>query len=133
MKKKESFSIPAVGLSSLLVIFLACALLMLLLFIRLVYLMIWRSDYYGAKATDLHERERSIKAARGQIVDCRGVVIADNKTVCTVSVIHNQIEDKEEVISVLRKELDLTEEYVRDRIILEIKIIWRYSLWVKHL
>jgi len=99
-----------------LVIFLACAVLMLLLFIRLVYLMIWRSDYYGAKATDLHERERSIKAARGQIVDCRGVVIADNRTVCTVSVIHNQIENPEEVIAVLSRELGMPEETVRKRV-----------------
>ncbi len=99
-----------------LVIFLACAVLMLLLFIRLVYLMIWRSDYYGDKATDLHERERSIKAARGQIVDCRGVVIADNRTVCTVSVIHNQIENPEEVISVLSRELGMPEDTVRKRV-----------------
>ena len=97
-------------------IFLSCALLMLLLFIRLVYLMIWRSDYYGAKATDLHERERSIKAARGQIVDCRGVVIADNRTVCTVSVIHNQIENPEEVIAVLSRELGMPEDAVRKRV-----------------
>jgi len=82
----------------------------------LVYLMIWRSDYYGAKATDLHERERSIKAARGQIVDCRGVVIADNRTVCTVSVIHNQIENPEEVIAVLSRELGMPEETVRKRV-----------------
>lgn len=99
-----------------LVIFLGCTLLMLLLFIRLVYLMIWRSDYYGAKATDLHERERSIKAARGQIVDCRGVVIADNRTVCTVSVIHNQMEDPEEVITVLSRELGMPEDAVRKRV-----------------
>ncbi|MBR3825286.1 MAG: peptidoglycan glycosyltransferase [Lachnospiraceae bacterium] len=88
----------------------------MLLFFRLVYLMIWRSDYYGAKATDLHERERSIKAARGQIVDCNGVIIADNRTVCTVSVIHNQIEDPEEVIRVLSRELGVPEETVRKRV-----------------
>ncbi len=99
-----------------LVIFLACTGLLLLLFVRLVYLMIWRSDYYGAKATDLHERERSIKAARGQIVDCNGVIIADNRTVCTVSVIHNQIENPEEVIRVLSRELGMPEETVRKRV-----------------
>ncbi|MBR6666250.1 MAG: peptidoglycan glycosyltransferase [Lachnospiraceae bacterium] len=88
----------------------------MLLFVRLVYLMVWRSDYYGAKATDLHERERSIKAARGQIVDCNGVIIADNRTVCTVSVIHNQIENPEEVIRVLSRELGMPEETVRKRV-----------------
>lgn len=99
-----------------LVIFLACGGLLMLLFVRLVYLMVWRSDYYGAKATDLHERERSIKAARGQIVDCNGVIIADNRTVCTVSVIHNQIENPEEVIRVLSRELGMPEETVRKRV-----------------
>jgi len=99
-----------------LVIFLACGGLLMLLFVRLVYLMVWRSDYYGAKATDLHERERSIKAARGQIVDCNGVIIADNRTVCTVSVIHNQIENPEEVIRALSRELGMPEETVRKRV-----------------
>ncbi len=76
-----------------LVIFLGCSVLLLLLFGRLIYLMIWRADHYSQLATDLHERERSIKAARGRILDCNGKVLADNKTVCTISVIHNQIED----------------------------------------
>lgn len=99
-----------------LVIFLGCVLLMVLLFVRLVYLMVWRSDYYAQKAVDLHERERSIKAARGQIVDCNGTVIADNKTVCTISVIHNQIEEPEKVIAVLSEVLDISEETVRKRV-----------------
>ena len=78
--------------------------------------MIFESDYYTQKADELHERERSIKAARGRILDCNGNVIADNKTVCTISVIHSQIEDKEEVIAVLCRELGLSEEYVRARV-----------------
>jgi len=78
--------------------------------------MIWRADHYSQLATDLHERERSIKAARGRILDCNGKVLADNKTVCTISVIHNQIEDPEEVIRILCEELDLSEEYVRQRV-----------------
>ncbi|MCM1303651.1 MAG: penicillin-binding transpeptidase domain-containing protein [Lachnospiraceae bacterium] len=99
-----------------LVIFLGCAALLLLLFGRLVYLMIWQADHYSRLATDLHERERNIKAARGRILDCNGTVLADNKTVCTISVIHNQIEDPEEIIRILCQELDLSEEYVRQRV-----------------
>lgn len=83
---------------------------------RLVYLMVFQSEYYTQKAKELHERERTIKAARGRIIDANGEVLADNKTVCTISVIHNQIEDAEEVIAVLSKELDLSEEYVRKRV-----------------
>ena len=64
---------------------------------RLVYLMIFCSEYYGKKAEDLHERERNIKAARGEIVDCNGVVLAENKTVCTISVIHSQIKEPEKM------------------------------------
>ena len=97
-------------------VFFLCAAVLLFLFFRLVYLMVARADYYSAKATELHERERSIKAARGRIVDRNGTVIADNKTVCTISVIHNQIEDKEEVIAALCRELSLSEEYVRKRV-----------------
>lgn len=99
-----------------LVVFLGCVTLLFLLFGRLIYLMIWRADHYSQLATDLHERERSIKAARGRILDCNGTVLADNKTVCTISVIHNQIEDPEEIIRILCQELDLSEEYVRRRV-----------------
>lgn len=99
-----------------LVVFLGCVTLLLLLFGRLIYLMIWQADHYSQLATDLHERERSIKAARGRILDCNGTVLADNKTVCTISVIHNQIEDPEEIIRILCQELDLSEEYVRQRV-----------------
>lgn len=93
-----------------------CILALVALFFRLVYLMVWRAGDYAGMAQRLHERERSIKAARGRILDRNGTVIADNKTVCTVSVIHNQIEDAEEVIRVLSEILNLPEETVRKRV-----------------
>ena len=83
---------------------------------RLVYLMIFCSEYYGKKAEDLHERERNIKAARGEIVDCNGVVLAENKTVCTISVIHSQIKEPGKVIAMLAKELEMDEETIRKRV-----------------
>lgn len=88
----------------------------LFLFGRLVYLMVWRADYYSTLATQLHERERDIKAARGRILDRNGTVLADNKTVCTISVIYNQIEDPERVIQVLCDELGMSEESVRKKV-----------------
>ena len=100
----------------ILTIFLICAGVFLLLFGRLVYLCVWRAEHYSALATALHERERSIKAARGRILDRNGTVLADNRTVCTVSVIHNQLEDPEQVIEILSRELELTEDYVRKRV-----------------
>lgn len=93
-----------------------CLAMFIGLIARLVYLMVFQSEYYIQKAKELHERERSIKAARGRIIDANGEILADNKTVCTISVIHNQIEDKEQVIEVLSKELGLSEEYVRKRV-----------------
>lgn len=93
-----------------------CVAVLFALFGRLVYLMIWEADYYSQLATQLHERERSIKAARGRILDRNGTVIADNKTVCTVSVIHSQIREKERVIQVLCQELGLSREYVTARV-----------------
>lgn len=100
----------------MLVTFLLFAGIFAFLFGRLVYLCVWEAEHYASMATDLHERERSIKAARGRILDCNGKVLADNKTVCTVSVIYNQIKNREEVIAMLCKELELTEEYVRKRV-----------------
>ena len=97
-------------------IFVGILFAMLVLMGRLVYLMIFCSEYYGKKAEDLHERERDIKAARGKILDANGVVLAANKTVCTISVIHNQIEDPEAVIAALTKELGISEEKVRARV-----------------
>lgn len=96
--------------------FVAVLLLMVFLMGRLVYLMIFCSEYYGVRAENLHERERDIKAARGNIYDRNGVVLAENKTVCTISVIHSQIEDPEKVIAVLTKELGMSEETVRKRV-----------------
>lgn len=83
---------------------------------RLVYLMVFRGNYYSKLATDLQQRERSIKAARGKIIDANGVVLASNRSVCTISVIHNQIEDPEGVIAMLVQELELPEERVRKRV-----------------
>ena len=94
-------------------IFFFCAVLLLGLVGRLVYLMVFRSDYYSEKADDLHERERDIKAARGKILDTNGLVLAANKTVCTISVIHSQIQDSEAVIRMLVQELGITEEEAR--------------------
>ena len=80
--------------------------------IHLVYIMIFDSDRYAKAIKDLHEREREIKAPRGEIVDRNGKVIATNKTVCTISVIHSQIEDEEKVIEFLADELGLDKETV---------------------
>ena len=83
---------------------------------RLFFLMIFRSDHYSAMAEDLHERERTIKAARGNIIDANGTVIATNRTVCTISVIHNQIKNPEQVIEVLSAELGVDEETVKKKV-----------------
>lgn len=98
------------------VVFALCMAAMLFLIGRLGYLMLLRADYYSEKAQDLHERERSIKAARGKILDCNGKVLADNKTVCTISVIHSQIKEPEKVIDVLTEELGLERDQVKKRV-----------------
>lgn len=100
----------------IMVVFLCAAVILAALIGRLVYLMIFDAEYYQELARDLHEREREIKAARGEIVDRNGVVLATNRTVCTISVIHSQIEDPEEVIEVLCRELEMEEETVRKRV-----------------
>ncbi|MCI8293535.1 MAG: peptidoglycan glycosyltransferase [Hespellia sp.] len=100
----------------ILVVFLFCFFIILVLIGRLVYLMIFDAEYYQKKAEDLHEREREIKAARGLIVDRNGTVLAANRAVCTISVIHNQITDPETVIRVLSEELDIEESRVRARV-----------------
>ena len=99
-----------------LVVFLGCMLMLTVLIGRLVNLMVVQSEYYSKKADDLHERERKIKAARGRILDANGVVLADNKTVCTISVIHSQIKEPEKVIAMLTKELGIDEAQVRKRV-----------------
>ncbi len=100
----------------ILIVFTVVLLVLSILVGRLVYLMIFCSEYYGQKAEDLHERERDIKAARGKIIDSTGTVLATNRTVCTISVIHSQIEEPEEVIRALSKELEMEEEAVRKRV-----------------
>ena len=99
-----------------LILFLGVCFCMMLLAGRLTYLMVFQSAYYTQKALMLHERERSIKAARGEIWDRNGTVLAANKTVCTVSVIHSQIKDPEAVIELLCRELSMDEETVRKRV-----------------
>ena len=98
------------------VLWLLIAAVMIGLSGRLGFLMIFRSEHYSSLAQDLHQRERSIKAARGRIIDAGGVVIADNRTVCTISVIYSQVEDREQVIQVLTRELGLPEEQVRPKV-----------------
>lgn len=83
---------------------------------RLIFLMVFRSSYYSQKAEDLHQRERTIKAARGRIMDRNGVVLADNRTVCTISVIHNQVEDTEQVTTVLSELLAMPQEEIRKKV-----------------
>ena len=98
------------------IMFFVVFLAMLFLSGRLVYLMVFCSEYYGKKAEDLHERERDIKAARGKILDRNGTVLATNRSVCTISVIHNQIKEPEAVIGMLVKELGIDEETARKRV-----------------
>lgn len=111
MKKNKTFHKKKVW-----VVFLGCILLLVGLMGRLIYLMGFRSDYYYEKAQELHERERDIKAARGEILDAGGNVLASNKTVCTISVIHSQIKEPERVIKVLADELGKNEEEIRKRV-----------------
>lgn len=98
------------------VVFAGAFILILYLIGRLVYLMVFDAEYYQKKAEDLHERERDIKAARGEIVDRNGVILATNRTVCTISVIHSQIRDPETVIAKLAELLEMDEEQVRKRV-----------------
>lgn len=97
-------------------VFLVCMLVLVFLAARLTKLMLFESEYYAKRAQDLHERERDIKAARGKILDANGKVLATNETVCTISVIHSQIEEPEEVISTLVQTLGLSEETVRKKV-----------------
>ena len=100
----------------ILVVFLAAFILILYLIGRLVYLMVFDAEYYQQKAEDLHERERDIKAARGEIIDRNGTVLATNRTVCTISVIHNQIENPEKVIEKLSEFLEMDADQVRKKV-----------------
>lgn len=100
----------------ILVVFLIAGVVVLGLIGRLVYLMIFDAQYYQERAEALHEREREIKAARGEIVDKNGTVLATNKTVCTISVIHSQLKDKETVIKALSQTLEMGEDEVRKKV-----------------
>lgn len=100
----------------MLVVFLSALLMIFFLIARLVYLMIFDAAYYQQKAKTLHEREREIKAARGEIIDRNGKVLATNKAVCTISVIYSQITDPERVIQVLADELGIEKEMIRKRV-----------------
>lgn len=100
----------------ILVVFSFALVMLVGLIGRLAYLMIFEADYYQERAEQLHERERAIKAARGEIIDRNGVVLATNKTVCTISVIHSQLKDAEKVIRVLAEELEMDEDSVRKKV-----------------
>ena len=91
-------------------------LCLIALMARLGYLMLCRSEHYSQMAEDLHQRERTIKAARGKILDTNGTVIATNRTVCTISVIYNQVKDREQVIHALCQELEMEEAAVRKKV-----------------
>lgn len=97
-------------------VFTVCIFLLAGLMGRMVYLMIIQSDYYAKKAEQLHERERDIKAARGRIFDCKGGILADNKAVCTISVIHSQIKEPQKVVEMLHKELGISVEEAQKRV-----------------
>ena len=116
MKNRDEGMVKTYHRKKLLVSITCVILALLLISIRLLYVCVFQSSYYLEKAQKLHERERDIKALRGEILDRNGVVLASNKTVCTVSVIHSQITQTQEVIQMLVKELDITEEAARKRV-----------------
>lgn len=116
MKNRDEGMVKTYHRKKLLVSITCVILVLLLISIRLLYVCVFQSSYYLEKAQKLHERERDIKALRGEILDRNGVVLASNKTVCTVSVIHSQITQPQEVIQMLVKELDITEEAARKRV-----------------
>lgn len=101
---------------SLFLVFFVCTLVASILIVRLGYLMLTKADYYGVKAKELHERERTIKAERGKILDRNGNVLAGNVSVSTISVIHSQVKEPEKVISVLSKELGIEETEIRKKV-----------------
>ena len=100
----------------LLFVFAVICFCSFLLIGRLVYLMIYRADYYGKKAKAVQQRERSIKGSRGRILDRNGIVLAGNKSVSTISVIHNQIKQPEKVIKKLSEILDIDESEIRKKV-----------------
>lgn len=114
--KEVNLNIKTFNRKKILFTFLVSSLLLIGLCGRIIYVMIFCSDYYTKEAQELHERERSIKAARGNIYDANGTLLASNKTVCTISVIHSQITNPDEVVKILAKELSISEEYVKKRV-----------------
>lgn len=100
----------------MLVVFICASAVIFGLVGRLIYLMVFDAEYYQKKAEALHEREREIKAARGEIIDANGTVLAANRTVCTISVIHSQITDEEKVIQALTDALEMDEKEVREKV-----------------
>lgn len=114
--EKADFSLKARHKKKIWFAAVCILLIFVVLVVQMSYIMVFCSEYYLARADDLHERERSIKASRGRILDANGVVLASNKTVCTISVIHSQIKDPERVIKILCEELGLTDEEVRKRV-----------------
>lgn len=111
MSQYKTYNRRNLSLVVIIIVFLVCALM-----VRLGYLMIYQADHYGVMAREIHERERPIKAERGRIFDRNGIELANNKPVCTISVIHSQIKEPERVIKILSEELSLTEEKVRKRV-----------------
>ena len=100
----------------ILIVFLSAAAVMAALIGRLAYLMLFEAEYYQELAQDLHERERPVKAARGEIIDRNGTVLATNRTVCTISVIHSQITEPERVVDVLSAELEMDADEVQKKV-----------------
>lgn len=113
---KENYRTRIYNRKKSLLYFLVVTLLFVLLAVRMVYVMVFSSEHYRVQAEQLHERERQIKAARGEIIDRNGVVIASNETVCTVSVIYNQIEEPEKVVEVLSEILEIDKEEVQKKV-----------------
>lgn len=111
MQKNKTFHKKKIMVVFFLIIGVLCILIS-----RLVFLMVFSSEYYGQKAKDLHQRERDIKAARGKILDRNGEVLATNRSVCTISVIHSQIKEPEKVIDALVKELEIDEATIRKKV-----------------
>lgn len=111
LKRHKTYQRQSMGL-----VFFSFFLVLTIMYVRLGYLMICRADYYGVQAKELHERERRIKAERGKILDRNGILLAGNRSVSTISVIHSQLKEPEKVISVLCKELGLQEEAVRKKV-----------------
>lgn len=117
MKDNDTFGWLSTGHRKKLVLMIAAILMVCILeCVRLGVIMTVKSEYYMQKADELHQRERRIKAKRGRILDRNGEILAANEVVCTVSVIHSQIEDEDKVIKVLAGELDMDVEEVTKKV-----------------